>query len=1077
MADIQEYSVSIKFKTEGSEKASKDANNVKDSISKLKSASAGFDGLKSGLGKLTNFTGKVAKGVKVAAVATGAALVKAGKTASKYSKEMMDYIETVNLFSASMGDLSNEAMKLVNRGEIELGLNPQEMMNAIASFQNLSEGFGIASDRAFIMSKNLAQLSGDLSSFANISYETAQKKLMSGFSGQVMPLRQYGIALDQASLQELAYSLGIEQKVKTMTRAQKTELIYYQIMKSTQKMQGDLGRTLMSPANALRVMQNEFKALARAVGSIFIPIMQRIIPIMRMVTKALTQAAQTIAKFFGFDIENYTADLGGVGSGLEGIADDVDDVGGAAEGTAKKLNKMLMPFDELNNMNSSDSSGSGGGAGSGGIGGGSLGIDLPQYDMFANINNQVETFGDILGKASEGAHRLNEALAGIDWDRIKEGAGAAGRGIAEFLNIGITEIDWKLVGTTFAEGLNTIIEAAYNFVTTFKWKEFGEAVGNLVNGFFENVNFEKLAETFNIGIQGVLDSIIEFLKTVKWEKIGEDIITFLTTLNYEGIAGKILELIGVAMTKNKELSDGLAKGIVKSISESITGQELEESDAKKIAKKFKGSFETAMLSILPGGKVVAGFKALGGEAITNFFKGIKEKSDEGKPITQGISESFINTFGETSIKIYKGIAYVIGKVITIWENFVNDYIIDGINQIIYGLNEIGVDIDQIDFVDWSDNYEEHVEKVVKDTEKGLEIIKKGTVEESAEMTKGTKKAWDILQSTYNSTLSGMETTTQESFGNMEQTTGIKTDAMKQAISKNLGESEQVTTIKTASILDKFSTTFENIKTKAQQNTSTIKNDTENNLGQIANSSVFSKIKDSFSRAFDNAQKARELGQATSSNFKDGILTNLAPDRISDFVSTNVRGAFDLKNSAYYWGSDMVEGYKNGIESKKGVLARVSETLAGVVSKYLHFSRPDEGPLRDYETWMPDMIKGLSDSLIKAAPVLDNTIEMISNRLADSLSNIELPDIENSLLVNQNATQLIGNIGNKTNAATKDNTTTNMIRATYEAVSRALADNTGNNDNRQIIVNVGNKELYRGYGKYQDEQSNMLGVNV
>ena len=210
MADIQEYSVSIKFKTEGSEKASKDANNVKDSISKLKSASAGFDGLKSGLGKLTNFTGKVAKGVKVAAVATGAALVKAGKTASKYSKEMMDYIESVNLFGASMGDLSNEAMKLVNRGEIELGLNPQSMMNAIASFQNLSEGFGIASDRAFIMSKNLAQLSGDLSSFANISYETAQKKLMSGFSGQVMPLRQYGIALDQASLQELAYSLGIE---------------------------------------------------------------------------------------------------------------------------------------------------------------------------------------------------------------------------------------------------------------------------------------------------------------------------------------------------------------------------------------------------------------------------------------------------------------------------------------------------------------------------------------------------------------------------------------------------------------------------------------------------------------------------------------------------------------------------------------------------------------------------------------------------------------------------------------------------------------------------------------------------
>ena len=473
MADTQMYSVSIKYKTEGADKAASDGEKVDKSIKKIKTSA-------SGVSKLTTAFSTIGKGVGVATKAmvgittAGVTMaVKLGKNISNLSKQTSDYIEKVNLFRTSMGSLAKEAEEFVNMGEAKLGLDPAAMMDALSSFQNLSEGFGIASDRAYIMSKNLAQLSGDLSSFANISYEAAQKKLMSGFSGQVLPLRQYGIALDQASLQELAYSLGIEQRVKTMTRAQKTELIYYQIMKSTSKMQHDLGRTLMSPANALRVLQNEFKSLARAVGSIFIPIIQKIIPIMRAVTKALTSAARAIAEFFGFKVSDYTVDFAEVGDSIGGIADDIDGVGGAAEGAAKKMQKMLMPFDELNNINSPDTSSSGGGGGYGAGGsGGSLGIELPQYDMFEIINDKVMKFGDVLGKAREGAHKLNEALASIDWDRIKNGAAEAGAGLGKLVNIGITEVNWRLVGSTIGEAFNTIVTA--------------------INSFLSEINFEKL---------------------------------------------------------------------------------------------------------------------------------------------------------------------------------------------------------------------------------------------------------------------------------------------------------------------------------------------------------------------------------------------------------------------------------------------------------------------------------------------------------------------------------------------------------------------------------------------------------
>jgi hypothetical protein len=242
-------------------------------------------------------------------------------------------------------------------------------------------------------------------------------------------------------------------------------------MKSTQKVQHDLGKTLMSPANALRVLQNEFKALARAVGSIFIPIIQKIIPIMRAVTKALTSAAKAIAEFFGFKVSDYTVDFAAVGDSIGGIEDDIDGVGGAAEKTAKKMQKMLMPFDELNNINSPDTSSSGSGGGYGGVGsGGSLGIELPEYDMFEIINDRVMKFGDVLEKAREGAHKLNEALASIDWDRIKEGAAKAGEGLGKLVNIGITEIDWRLVGSTIGESFNTIVVAINNFLSEINFE-------------------------------------------------------------------------------------------------------------------------------------------------------------------------------------------------------------------------------------------------------------------------------------------------------------------------------------------------------------------------------------------------------------------------------------------------------------------------------------------------------------------------------------------------------------------------------------------------------------------------------
>lgn len=223
-------------------------------------------------------------------------------------------------------------------------------------------------------------------------------------------MRKWGIALDQATLQETAYALGINKRVAEMTRAQKTELAYYQIMHATQYAQGNMARTMLTPANAIRILQTEFKQLGRAIGSVFIPIALKIIPVIRAITQILTELARKLAALFGFKIEDYDFSA----STVQDIGASFGDLEDNVNGTTKALKKMLMPFDELNNVNFDTGGGSGG---IGGVGGGSLGLDTYDYDMFAGasdeVNKKVEQIKNTFEKLKPIIIAVGGALAAI----------------------------------------------------------------------------------------------------------------------------------------------------------------------------------------------------------------------------------------------------------------------------------------------------------------------------------------------------------------------------------------------------------------------------------------------------------------------------------------------------------------------------------------------------------------------------------------------------------------------------------------------------------------------------------------
>lgn len=351
-------------------------DNVKVSVKTLGDASKNTTNL---WGSLANgFTKSVAK---ISAVYLG--LRKLASVLSTSVKEAANYEESLNLFSVTLGDRAEDANKWVEKFSNALYLDPSSVRQYMGSFNSLITGLGVGSDKAYIMSQNLTQLTYDLASFKNLDIDTAFRKLQSATSGEIEPLRNVGIALSEATLQELALSMGINKNVADMNEAEKAQLRYIQILKSSTEWQGDMGATLVTPANALRILRQQFTLLSRAVGSVFIPILMKLVPYVMVITQALTKLANKIALIFGYKIQD--VDYNRMAKGIGGIGDNVRDLGDNASSTAKKLNTMLAPFDDLNVVQN-QTAGAGFGAGLGGSSD-DLGAMIDGYDALAKLND------------------------------------------------------------------------------------------------------------------------------------------------------------------------------------------------------------------------------------------------------------------------------------------------------------------------------------------------------------------------------------------------------------------------------------------------------------------------------------------------------------------------------------------------------------------------------------------------------------------------------------------------------------------------------------------------------------------
>ena len=320
-----------------------------------------------------------------------------------FYNESADYIEQMNLFDVAMGSASQSAEAFAQKVSDAMGIDPGKWMEYQGTLNMMIEGFGVASDKAQIMSQNLTQLSYDYSSLMNVDVSTAFDKIQSAMSGQIKGLKEYGNNVSVAMVKQTGLKYGLKGNVSTWDQNTQAIMRYITIMNNASKVDvfNDMARTINTPSNAVRILAQQFKVLRRTIGNIASVFATAVIPYIQVALDLLNKFASFVASLFGFKLP--TIDYSGLekGSGaMDDVSDSAKDAGKSVGGTTKKVKDLkkelqTLGFDELNILNSpksdSDNGGSGGGSGSGGVGGGSIGdIDLPQYDFLKGLQKSTD---------------------------------------------------------------------------------------------------------------------------------------------------------------------------------------------------------------------------------------------------------------------------------------------------------------------------------------------------------------------------------------------------------------------------------------------------------------------------------------------------------------------------------------------------------------------------------------------------------------------------------------------------------------------------------------------------------------
>lgn len=360
-------------------------------------------------------------------------------------------------------------------GMKNLGLNLQEITQYASQLASITNSLGQTGEVTTAISKSMTMLAGDISSLFNVDYSTVATNLQSGLIGQSRALYKYGIDITNATLQTYAYKYGIEKAVSEMSQAEKQQLRLLAILDQSKVSWGDLANTINSPSNMIRQFTNNVKEAGMVLGQLFIPVLQKVLPVINGVVIAIKRLLVSVANLLGIKI-----DFSSFGQGVSGYNEDLEDTADALDkvGTsAKNAQSGIRAFDKLKVISTPKSSGSGSGAGG-------AGIDLTKEIMdataeyekvwqeaFDKMQNTAMGWADKIEKLFEPVKKLFKDLFNGDFFEAGQDLSGIVTGIFNWMSDAIASVDWYQIGQNIGQFLagidwTAVFTSAGNFIET-----------------------------------------------------------------------------------------------------------------------------------------------------------------------------------------------------------------------------------------------------------------------------------------------------------------------------------------------------------------------------------------------------------------------------------------------------------------------------------------------------------------------------------------------------------------------------------------------------------------------------------
>lgn len=269
-------------------------------------------------------------------------------------------------------------------------------------------------------------------------------------------------------------------------------------------------------------MQSGLKQLGNSIVAAFEPLINAVTPIINAFISKLTEATNAIGQFFAAltGKSTFTHAKKVVGN----YAASLD----KATASTKKLATATAGIDELNILQDNDNSG-----GDSGASNPADSFDTEKVgDKFANLAQMINDAWEKADFSEIGAmvaEKINAALEGIDWTKIKETSKRIAQSIGTFINGFVGALDWPLVGATIGEGINTALVFANTLLTSIDFGQIGRSLATGLNSAVNVIDWQAVGSLVCNGFNAVIDLLYDFVSTFDFTKFGESTGTAITT--------------------------------------------------------------------------------------------------------------------------------------------------------------------------------------------------------------------------------------------------------------------------------------------------------------------------------------------------------------------------------------------------------------------------------------------------------------------------------------------------------------------------------------------------------------------